>query len=171
LSQNLFEGKLGEERWLMASNDPALFQEFRDALGTRDPKTIATYLTTMRHFVAWLATQPGGTPFHMGLVTETAIRGYMDSLQSAGRAPRTRSKALSTLRRFCQWAMDEGYLRRNPARSMERPTVVALAPTELSEKQRFVLKQLVEQHTTRHYGNRDDQIISLSVGLSISGCK
>jgi site-specific recombinase XerD len=72
----------------------------------------------------------------------------MDSLKMAGRAPRTRSKALSGLRRFCQWALDEGYLRRNPARSIERPTVVALAPTELSEKQRFVLKQLVEQHTT-----------------------
>ena len=42
--------------------------------------------------------------------------------------------------------MDEGYLRRNPARLMERPTVVAMAPTELSEKQSFVLKQLVEQH-------------------------
>jgi len=47
--------------------------------------------------------------------------------------------------------MDEGYLRRNPARLMERPTVVAMAPTELSEKQRFVLKQIVEQHTTRRF--------------------
>ena len=79
------------------------------------------------------------------------MRGYMDSLQQAGRAPRTRSKALSGLRRFCRWAMDEGYLRRNPARLMERPTVVALAPTELSEKQRFVLKQLVEQHASRRF--------------------
>lgn len=135
----------------MASNDPAVFQEFREALGTCNPKTITVYLTTMRGFLAWLATQPGGTPFHMGLVTETAIRGYMDSLQHAGHAPRTRSKTLSALRRFCRWAMDEGYLRRNPARLMERPTVVALAPTELSEKQRFVLKQLVEQHTTRRF--------------------
>jgi integrase/recombinase XerC len=47
--------------------------------------------------------------------------------------------------------MDEGHLRRNPARLMERPTVVAVAPTELSEKQRFVLKQLVEQHATRRF--------------------
>lgn len=85
------------------NNDPAVFQEFRDTLLTRDPKTVATYLTTMRGFVAWLAGQPGGAPFHMGLVTETTVRGYMDSLQSAGRAPRTRSKALSALRRFCQW--------------------------------------------------------------------
>jgi site-specific recombinase XerD len=108
-------------------------------------------LSTMRNFVDWLAVQPGGVPFHVGLVTETAVRSYMDSLKTAGRAPRTRSKALSGLRRFCQWALDEGYLRRNPARSIERPTVVALAPTELSEKQRFVLKQLVEQHATRRF--------------------
>ena len=132
-------------------HDPATFQEFREALGTRDPKTIATSLTTMRGFVAWLTTQPGGTPFHLGLMTETAARGYMDFLQSAGRAPRTRSKALSALCRFCRWAMDEGYLRRNPAPLMERPTVVAMAPTELSEKQRFVLKQLIEQHTTPRF--------------------
>src|SRR5438046_93099 len=86
-------------------NDPAIFQTFRDALGMRDPKTVAAYLTTMRHFVTWLASQPGGTPFHLGLVTETAVRGYLDTLKQAGRAPRTRSKALSGLRRFCQWAV------------------------------------------------------------------
>jgi hypothetical protein len=72
------------------NNDPTIFQEFREALGTRDPKTTATYSTTMRDFMAWLAAQPGGTPFHLGLLTETAVRGYMDSLQRAGRAPRTR---------------------------------------------------------------------------------
>src|SRR5216684_7532373 len=127
------------------SNEPPSLQEFAAALAARDPKTVATYLTTIRDFVAWRASQPGGTPFHLGLVTETAVRGYMDFLQHAGRAPRTRSKALSALRRFCQWAVDEGHLRRNPARSMERPTVVTVAPTELSEDQRFVLKQLVAQ--------------------------
>ncbi len=133
------------------SDDPSVLQEFGAALLTRDPKTVATYLTTMRGFVAWLAVQPGGAPFHVGLATETAVRGYMDALKLAGRAPRTRSKALSALRRFCQWAVDEGHLRRNPARSMERPTVVAVAPTELSEDQRFVLKQMVGQHASARF--------------------
>src|SRR5213080_2336207 len=132
-------------------NDPATFQEFREALGTRDPKTSATYLTTVRDFVTWLALQPGGTPFHVGLMTETAVREYMDFLASTNRAPRTRSKALSALRRFCQWAVDEGQLRRNPARAMEHPTVVAVAPTELSDKQRFVLKTMVEQHASPRF--------------------
>ena len=135
----------------MRGDDSSTLQEFAASLGARDPKTVATYLTTMRDFVAWLGTQPGGTPFHLGLVTETAVRGYMDFLATTNRAPRTRSKALSALRRFCQWAMDEGHLRRNPARAMERPTVVAMAPTELSEKQRFVLKTMVEQHATPRF--------------------
>jgi site-specific recombinase XerD len=133
------------------SDDPSALQEFAAALGARDPKTVATYLTTLRDFVVWLATQPGGAPFHLGLVTETAVRGYMDFLVTVNRAPRTRSKALSALRRFCQWAVDESHLRRNPARSMERPTVVAVAPTELSDKQRFVLKTMVEQHATPRF--------------------
>ncbi|EFH87928.1 tyrosine-type recombinase/integrase [Ktedonobacter racemifer] len=133
------------------SDDPPIFQEFRNALGTHDPKTVTAYLVTMRDFVTWLAAQPGGTPFHPTLLTETAVSGYMDSLQRSGRAPRTRSKALSGLRRFCQWAVDEGYLRRNPARAMERPTVVAVAPTELSDQQRFVLKQLVERYGSRRF--------------------
>src|SRR5258708_3561762 len=133
-----------------STNSPPL-QEFAASLGARDPKTIAAYLTTMRDFVAWLATQPGGTPFNLGLVTETAVRGYMDFLATTNHAPRTRSKALSASRRFCQWAVDEGHLRPNPARAMERPTVVAVAPTELSEKQRFVLKTMVEQHVTPRF--------------------
>src|SRR5262249_47132453 len=64
----------------------------------------------------------------------------------ASRAPRTRSKTLAALRRFGQWAVDEGYLRRNPARAIPRPTVVALAPKELSAQQRYVLGTMVERY-------------------------
>ena len=34
------------------SDDPSALQEFAASLGTRDPKTVATYLTTVRDFVA-----------------------------------------------------------------------------------------------------------------------
>jgi hypothetical protein len=34
------------------SNDSLSLQEFAASLGARDPKTIATYLTTVRDFVA-----------------------------------------------------------------------------------------------------------------------
>ena len=77
---------------------------FQCALGGKDPKTVVAYMTTVRDLVAWLSTRPGGMPFRMQLLTETAVKGYLDALTAADRAPRTRSKALSAIRRFCRWA-------------------------------------------------------------------
>ncbi len=126
-------------------HDPEPLHAFAQAMGNRDPATIAAYQAVLRDLVAWLAARPGGRPFRMDLLTETAVRGYLDHLQAEGRAPRTRAKALTVLRRFCHWAIDAGLLRRNPVSGVERPTVVALAPTELTPDQRFVLWQLVER--------------------------
>lgn len=92
----------------------------------------------------WLATQPGGSPFQVELLTETVIRGYLEALKAAGRAPRTRQKTLIGIRAFCRWAIGEGLLSRNPTHQIEPPTVVATAPRELTEAQRFVLKNRVE---------------------------
>ena len=44
------------------SDAPSALQGFAASLSTRDPKTVATYLTTVDDFVAWLALQPGRTP-------------------------------------------------------------------------------------------------------------
>ncbi len=130
---------------LLRPADPEPLRTFAQALAGKDPKTIAAYLGTLRDFVAWLATRPGGAPFQLTLLTETALDDYMHHLEQQQRAPRTRSRALSALKRFCRWAIDEGLLRRNPATAIQRPTVVALAPTELTPDQRYVLKTLVER--------------------------
>jgi site-specific recombinase XerD len=125
--------------------DPLALEDFRASLVTRHPLTQRAYLGALRDFLAWLATQPGEHPFRFESLTQTAVQGYLDALKARGVAPRTRSRAIAALRRFGQWAVDEGHLRSNPARQLERPTVVALAPTELSGDQRFVLKSLVER--------------------------
>ena len=126
-------------------DDPEPLRAFAEALAGKDSKTIAAYLSTLRDFVAWLATRPGGSPFAVVSLTETALDEYMRHLEQAQRAPRTRSRALTALKRFCRWAIDDGQLRRNPAMALQRPTVVTLAPTELSPDQRYVLKTLVER--------------------------
>lgn len=130
---------------LQLHRDPDPLRAWEEYLGGKDPKTTQAYLTVLRSFVAWLATRPGGNPFRIEAVTETAVKGYLDHLADLGRAPRTRSKALSALNRFCRWAQDEGLLRRNPASQAERPTVAQLAPRELSDDQRYALKNLVER--------------------------
>jgi site-specific recombinase XerD len=127
----------------MDKND-ALLAVFSDSLAGHDPKTIRTYLSSLKGFATWLAQQPGGKPFRTELLTETAIEGYLDALAAKGRAPRTRSQALTVLRRFCDWAMTEGMLSRNPANRIARPTVIKTAPRELTEQQRYILKQRIE---------------------------
>jgi len=59
------------------ADDPPELTAFAAALATRDPATVRAYRTTLRQFVAWLATMPGGTPFHADLLTDTAIATYL----------------------------------------------------------------------------------------------
>jgi site-specific recombinase XerD len=56
---------------------------------------------------------------------------------------------LTVLRRFCRWAMGEGLMSRNPANCITQPTVVATAPRELTDEQRYVLKQRIEAEQSR----------------------
>lgn len=116
-----------------------LLEEFAASFSGHDPKTIRTHLSSLNGFVGWLEQQPVGQPFRTELLTETAIEGYLDTIAAKGRAPRTRSQALIVLRRFCRWAMGEGLMSRNPANRITRPTVVATAPRELTDEQRYVL--------------------------------
>ena len=126
-----------------------VLQAFERSLGDRNPQTVRAYKTTLQDLMDWLTTKPGHQPFRMEFLTETAMKGYLDQLRSTGRAPRTRSKALSALRCFGRWAVEEGLLLHNPAAHLERPTVVKMAPTELTEEQRYALKSLVEQNGSR----------------------
>src|SRR5205809_2521455 len=79
---------------LLRPADPEPLRAFAQALAGKDPKTIAAYLGTLRDFIAWLATRPGGAPFQLTLLTETALDDYMRHLEQQQRAPRTRSRAL-----------------------------------------------------------------------------
>lgn len=117
---------------------------FAQTLAARDPKTVRAYLSALRGFVIWVEDQPGGRPFRMELVTETAIRGYLDFLTTNNRSARTRSQVLTAIRRLGRWAVGEGLLRRNPAQAIEPPTIVTGAPRELTIEQRYVLKNRVE---------------------------
>ena len=122
----------------------ALLIAFADSLSGHDPKTKRTVLSSLKGFITLLTQQPGGEPFRTGILTETAIEAYLDVLTAQGRAPRTRSQALTALRRFYRWVIAEGLQSRNPANRITRPTVVMTAPRELTDEQRYVLKQRIE---------------------------
>jgi len=135
--------------YALRDDDPESLRAFVAALSRRDPKTVAAYLSSLRDLVAWLATQPDGSPFRPDVLTVTALENYFDQLTAAGRKPRTRARALTAISRFCKWAIDDGQLLRNPAHAIDRPTVPSLSPTELSSDQRTILKTLVERQDSR----------------------
>lgn len=147
-------------------SDPEILQDFTQSLASRDPKTVRAYLSALRGFVQWLSVQPGGDPFSPEIITETAVSSYLNYLKAKGRAPRTRSQALTALRRFCRWAIGEGYMTRNPTSQAARHTVVNTAPRELAPEQRYVLKNRVEAEQSQ----RQSAIFALGywAGLRIS---
>lgn len=125
-------------------SDPDILQDFAHALRTQDPKTVRVYLSMLRGFAKWLAQQPGGEPFRPQAITEIAISSYLEHIKALGRSPRTQSQAITALRRFCRWAMREGYLTHNPANQAKRPPIGAAAPRELTAGQRYVLRNRVK---------------------------
>lgn len=125
--------------------DPAVIVAFTASLAQHDPATLRAYRTVLRDFITWRATMPDGTPFQVAHLTATAVRAYLEHLTAAGKAPRTRSKALTALQRFGRWTVEAELLPRNPVVGVTRPTVSDGAPKELSPEQRFVLHALVER--------------------------
>jgi site-specific recombinase XerD len=114
------------------------------SLALHDLKTISAYLSALRNFIRWSLEQPGGNPFLPETITETAIVSYLSYMTTNGRAPRTRNQTLTALRRFCRWAIGEGYITHNPANQIQPPVIVNTAPRELTPEQRYVLKNRVE---------------------------
>ncbi len=115
-------------------------------LSQKNSGTIDVYQRVLRDFLLWLAEymEPSLPPFQQ--LTRTTVEIYLGSLEQAGYSVSHRVRVKSVLSNFCQWLIDEqGILKRNPARSLELPPQQVLAPRILSEKQRIILRVLVEQ--------------------------
>jgi site-specific recombinase XerD len=115
-------------------------------LSQKNAGTIDIYQRSLRDFLLWLAeyTESSSSPFHS--LTRTTVEMYLSALEKAGYSVSHRVRVKSILSSFCQWLIDEqGLLKRNPTRNLEIPTQHVLAPRILSEKQRLILRLLVEQ--------------------------
>jgi site-specific recombinase XerD len=126
-------------------SSPDTFELFKKSLSGRDPKTIKAYSLSLLGFISWLEKQPDGSPFEPAKITTTAVNSYLDYLVANRRSPHTQRLALSALRRYCNWAVGEGVLPNNPARQVPLPSVMQMAPRELSSEQRYALKTQVEK--------------------------
>lgn len=142
---------------MMDAGSSATFPESRDhvawiaiyreaCLSQKNPGTADVYQRILRDFFLWLTESLGSSPSFFPQLTRSTVEIYLNGLEKTGYSLSHRVRVKSVLSNFCQWLIDErGLLKRNPARSLELPAQQVLAPRVLSEKQRLILRALVEQ--------------------------
>jgi len=154
--------------------DELLLQEYEHFISNKAEGTIDAYVRTTRQVMEWVAQRPGnGGHFHPQQLTKTAVEMYLASLEREGFSLNHRARVKSTISSFARWLMEEkGLLQRNPTRGVDLPSQHVLAPRQLSEDQRYILRSLVEQE-----GDRRGAAISRSatgqdaVSVMSPGCR
>jgi site-specific recombinase XerD len=106
---------------------------------------------TVRQIMVWTARRPGnGGLFQPQHLTKTAVEMYLASLEREGFSLHHRARVKSALSTFARWLIEEkGVLLKNPTRGIDLPAMQMLAPRQLSDDQRFILRTLVEQEGDR----------------------
>ncbi len=124
-----------------------LLADYAAALSSKAPATGDAYVRAVRQFLRWLATKPGQSDgFHPDQLTRTTVELYLTSLEQQGISVAHRARVKAAISSFATLLIEEqGWLRRNPTRGIAIPAQALLAPRELSDDQRFVLRTLVER--------------------------
>src|SRR5258708_32137035 len=101
--------------------------------------------------MGWIAQRPGnGGRFHPRQLTKTSVEMYLASLEQEGFSLNHRARVKSTISSFARWLMEEkGLLQRNPTRGVDLPSQQVLAPRQLSDDQRYILRSLIEEEGDR----------------------
>jgi site-specific recombinase XerD len=129
----------------------SLVDEYEQFLSGKAQGTREAYLRTVRHLIEWLAQLPGNPgSFQPQQLTQTAVESYLSHLEQEGLSLNHRTRVKSTISTFAQFLIEEkGLLQRNPTRGIALPSAPLLAPRQLSEEQRSLLRSLVEQDGDR----------------------
>src|SRR5450755_3927433 len=128
-----------------------LLREYERFLSGKAEGTIEAYLYTIGHLMEWIAERPGhGYHFLPQQLTKTVVEMYLAQLEHEGYSLNHRARVKSTISTFANFLIEEkGLLQRNPTRGVDLPAQQMLAPRQLSEDQRFILRTLVEQANDR----------------------
>ena len=127
----------------------ALVDEYEQFL-SRSGKTEGTteaYLRTVRHLMEWVVQRScNAGKFQPRQLTQTAVELYLAHLEQEGFTINHRARVKSTISNFAQFLIEEkGLLQRNPTRGIDFPPLPLLAPRQLVEEQRSILRSLVKQ--------------------------
>ena len=132
---------------LPSSEAEALLTEYEAFLSGKTHSTIDAYIRVLRQLLLWIGERPGSEgEFRPEQLTKTAMEIYIAYLDAQGYSIAHRARVKSAVSGFAIWLMEEkGVLRRNPTRGLNIPPQPLLAPRELTNDQRYILRHLIER--------------------------
>jgi site-specific recombinase XerD len=122
---------------------PWITSYVEEVLAQHDQDTIEAYTRVLKRFAEYLGEKPGNNKqFYPQEITRVAIEEFLQTLPSYS----YKKQARAALSGFCRWLQEDHHLlERNPTSRVVIPAQALLAPRELSDDQRYLLKKLVER--------------------------
>ena len=138
--------------------------QYLDDLATQDrsPATIRAVRADLRQFATWWETTHR-QPWRVDVTSERDLRRWQRSRQiDDGAAPATINRAFSTLRRFCAWAVQHGYLADNPCTDLKDVATEPVGPQALPDMAVDALLRAARQQDDP-LRSRDEALLALLI--------
>ncbi|MCP5026472.1 MAG: tyrosine recombinase XerC [Actinomycetia bacterium] len=141
--------------------------EFLRSLTSCSPATVRAYRSDLSGFMAWATEQGIADPRR---VTRRQLRGHLAHLTTAGRAPRTIARRLSSLRRYFGWLCRTGRTKSDPSLGLGAPKGEGRLPRVLRDDE---LEILLDHPTEAAVSGgetqqaRDDLVLELLYGSGL----
>jgi len=129
------------------------------------PNTVESYERDLASYIHFIGMRKG---LRLEEATKSHIAQYLQELKRLGRAPATLSRALVSIRRFCQYLVREGMIGSDPTAGLETPKLEKRMPKIISVQD--VERLLEAPDTSSPAGMRDKAMLELlyATGIRVS---
>lgn len=128
------------------------------------PLTVAAYRSDLERFGQWLLERG----VSLGACERADVRLYLSQLRGAGLSARSTARALSSLRGFFRFLMEQGAIQHDPTLELENPKLMRALPRYLTPEEVEMLLAAPDPQTPQ--GLRDKSMLELlyATGLRVS---
>ena len=124
-----------------------ILDEFKTVLLEQDcaELTVRGYVADLGLFRLWFE-QTNGEAFCMEIITPSDLREYRQNLIVVERRkPATINRKLAAISRLMKWAMDTGWIDRNPIENIHMVSQEKPGPRYLDKKEQYALQRAIEK--------------------------